>query len=176
MSSIQHVSLIIVSLAAFGCASPDESIEVTAETEEAFIGDNTCVRIKGHAHPNSITHIHDATLQQFVGRTRMTRGGWRLGLGKRRGAFLGTVVGQNPDGSLLANHHISFDGGVVRTENDNVVLTPTADACVLDLSADLFFVDGTGAFEGRSGTGRAYGTFDVCTNAIDLSYRAELCR
>lgn len=138
--------------------SADRAAEALRSLPERGRG---CELVAIVANPVLAPHHHDPNLQQTVGAARFAQFSGR-GTQLDDGVALATITGKTSTGLTLANHHFVTPRGVLRTLNDEVALTPTADPCKFDATVKVNFVDGTRAYEGLSGTGVARASLDFC--------------
>jgi len=130
------------------------------------------------AAPIGLQHLQDPNLQQTVGHARMaTYGGTSSANGRVfEGTVLATIVGKQPSGELLTYHHIVFPEGTLRTHDDPVTITPTADKCIVNAEAKVNFQDGTGELAGLSGKGAAKATLNFCGGVGHAVVYGRLCK
>ncbi len=127
--------------------------------------------------PIAADHIDNPSLQQTTGRARAVA--FASGNHPERaleGVALATVVGKKPSGELLADHHLLFAEGSLRTHNDIVPLKPTADKCVFTSKVTVNFHDGSGEFAGYSGTGTADATLNFCGGVGRAVIYGRVCK
>ncbi|MCH9687367.1 MAG: hypothetical protein K0V04_38390 [Deltaproteobacteria bacterium] len=137
-----------------------------------------CFAVGGLVATTVAPHLHDPALLQQVGPMILVSldpyhpfpGVWFS-----KGSILATITALNELGEASVNHHFALSRGTIRTQDDDIALTPTADPCVFDLDGVLNVVDGTESFAGVTGTGVAQGTSDVCTGRGQIAWQAELC-
>jgi hypothetical protein len=126
--------------------------------------------------PIAVSELHDPNLQQTVSRADVASYG-TTNDPIRKGVVLATVVGKQPTGELLGNHNIVFaEGGGLRTLNDVISITPTADKCIVNANVTMNFHDGSGAFDGYSGTGTAKATLNFCGGVGHAEIYGRVCR
>jgi hypothetical protein len=131
-----------------------------------------CRWVEAVARPIGVSHFQDPKLQQTAGQL-FARFSSRDEV--EAGTILATVLGPDAGGTLRGNHHLLFRDGVLRTKNDPITVTPSADACKLDVRSELMVVDGTGALKGLTGTLTAQGTLDVCGAPGRIRIAGKLC-
>jgi hypothetical protein len=127
------------------------------------------------AAPIAVMHLEDPKIQQTAGRA--TFASWGPG-GDRMldGAATATVVGKQPSGELLGNHHLLFAEGTIRSQNDVITLTPTNDKCVFNAKVKMIYHDGSGEFAGYAGTGVAEAKLNFCGAAGRAEIYGRLCK
>lgn len=153
--------------------TPDEvEVRALAEPLRASPG---CEAFEALSRPAAVVHFQDPNLKQTVGRfaLRTEHDGWPSARG---GIALATIVGSEPNGSLLGNHHFVLGDGAIRTHNDTIDMTPTGDPCVFDVTSNLFIADGSGRYAGVTGTARAKGQVNFCGPPGRVYIWGELCR
>lgn len=135
-----------------------------------------CRVIAVEAGPVAVSHAQDPNLQQTVGRARLSvfQKGQRPQ--QSEGVVLATIVGKQPTGELLGNHHLVFPNGTLRTVNDVIFMTPTSDQCVMNARVQINVQDGTGDFAGYSGSGTAEAQLNFCGSAGRAVIYARICR
>lgn len=172
--------------ALFACtaasASPAKDPALTrAKAAAALTGiagnGNDCRDLALAGDPVAVTHLDTPNLQQTVAHVEFTL----FGSGRARdasydGTVLATIVGKDPSGALLGNHHIVAREGTIRTQRDLITLTPTNDKCTFNVTAKIFFKDGTGAFAGYSGSGVAEAKLDMCGGPGHAVVYGRLCK
>jgi hypothetical protein len=151
--------------------------EVTAERVAGLpAAGMNCQEMGIQNAPIAAAHLDDPMRQQTAGGSALEA---YLPDGSSRPSFgtaLATIVGQQPSGELLGNHHFLYGDGNLRTQNDVISITPTDDKCIVDAKVKLFFVDGTGKFAGLSGEGVAEGRLDFCGGIGRVNIYARLCQ
>jgi hypothetical protein len=136
-----------------------------------------CRMIAVVGEPIAAQHLDNPSLQQTLGRAHLVA--FANGASPERtleGSALATVVGKKPSGELLANHHLLFAAGSLRTQNDVVPLQPTADKCVFTSKVTVNIHDGTGEFAGMSGTGTADATLNFCGGVGRAVIYGRVCK
>jgi hypothetical protein len=127
--------------------------------------------------PVAVSHIDNPSLQQTLAPVQFTLFGAGHDADRSfAGTVLATIVGKDPSGDLRGNHHIVAREGTIRTERDVISLAPTNDKCIFNVKAKIFYKDGTGAFEGYSGTGLAEATLNSCGGAGHAVVYGRLCK
>ncbi len=137
-----------------------------------------CFIVGGLVATTVAPHLHDPTLVQQVGPMILVSldpynpfpGVWFS-----KGSILATITALSEFGEATVNHHFALSRGTIRTLDDDIALTPTADPCVFDLDGVLNVVDGTESFAGVTGSGVAQGISNVCTGRGQIAWQAELC-
>jgi hypothetical protein len=179
------IAFATVTLFAAGCApgaddTTPESANTISDAVDSPDGDQPkapeagCKNVELKARPIAVSHFQDPNLHQTAGTLSLRIGGaWQPTL---MGAVLATIVGQDADGTLRGNHHFLFKEGVLRTQNDKVVMAPTADPCVFDASTEIYVVDGTKSFQGYTGTLTGVGKVNFCGDPGLIAIQGKLCR
>ncbi len=162
------------------CSSEDvalsrEKADVALAAIPAAGGDCRVVAIEGA--PFAVTHLQDANLQQTIGRGRLVAFADGDHPEKEyEGTVLATLVGKQPTGETLGNHHMMFPEGALRTQNDVISMSPTADKCVFNAKAKVYFHDGAGEFAGYSGQGVAEAQLNFCGAEGNAIVYGRLCK
>lgn len=188
--SLSLLSVTILSIAA--CADPvatgvtdpssatlDPSLsrERTTKALEGVASSGTdCRDLAILGAPIAVTHLQSADLTQTVGQAQLVSFGPTSTDPAKRGVVLATVVGKQPTGELLGNHHIVLSDGTLRTQNDVIAMTPTADKCIVNAKVKMNFHDGAGAYAGYSGTGTAEATIDFCGAPGRATIYGRVCK
>jgi hypothetical protein len=128
------------------------------------------------ASPIAAAHLEDPKIQQTAGKAQLVSYGSDGSERVLDGTGMATVVGKQPTGELLGNHHILFAEGSLRTQNDVIALTPTDDKCVFDAKVKMIFHDGSGEFAGLSGTGNAEAKLNFCGGVGRAVIYGRLCK
>jgi hypothetical protein len=166
--------LSILSILFAACAT--EATPVDDDVAEVMAADvaapEGCEPLIAIARPIAAPHFHDANLQQTAGRLTMRIGA----LGVRTGTSVATIVGQSASGAPLGNHDWLFADAGMRTQNDLLALAPTADPCVFDVSSEIYIVEGTGAYDGLTGTVAGTGFVDFCGAEGRVDIQGFVCR
>ena len=125
--------------------------------------------------PIAVMHLEDPKAQQTAGRA--TFASWDAG-GERNleGAAVATIVGMQPSGELLGNHHLLFAEGTLRSQNDVIALAPTTDPCVFNAKVKMIYRDGSGEFAGYSGAGVAEAKLNFCGAPGRAEIYGRICR
>jgi hypothetical protein len=127
--------------------------------------------------PVAVSHIGNPDLQQTLAHVQFALYGAQKGADRSYdGTVLATIVGKEPTGELRGNHHIVSSAGTIRTERDIIALSPTADKCIMNAKAKIFYKDGTGEFAGYSGVGVAEATLNFCGGAGHAVVYGRLCK
>lgn len=161
-------------------ASPSKDAALTrAKATTALAGikatGKDCRDLALAGDPIAVAHIDNPNLQQTLAHVQFTLFAPSVDQ-SYDGSVLATIVGKEPSGELRGNHHIAAKEGTIRTERDVISLTPTSDKCVVTAKAKIFYKDGTGAFEGYSGTGVAEATLNFCGGAGHAVVYGRLCK
>jgi hypothetical protein len=177
-----HRSLVCALIAAGSVASansPKDTALTRAKTSAALAGiaatGKDCRDLALVGDPQEVKHLDNPSLQQTLAHVQFTL--FAASADKSYdGTVLATIVGKDPNGDLRGNHHIVAREGTIRTERDVISITPTADKCIVNAKAKIFYKDGTGAFEGYSGTGVAEATLNFCGGAGHAVVYGRLCK
>ncbi len=161
-------------------SAPDPALtraKATAALTGITAGGKSCRDLALVGDPVAVSHLGNPDLQQTLGHVQFTLFGAAPD-GDRTfdGTVLATIVGKEPSGDLRGNHHIVAREGTIRTERDIISLTPTADKCIVNAKAKIFYKDGTGEFTGYSGTGVAEATLNFCGAAGHAVVYGRLCK
>lgn len=139
-------------------APQQEDDAAAVEARKLASAPDGCESMFGIARPIAAPHFHAPDLKQIVGQFALKVSD----TGVRNGSSLATIVGAKEDGTLLGNHDWLFGDAGFRTQNDTINLTPTDDPCKMNVDADVFIVEGSGAWAGLTGTVHGQGVVDFC--------------
>ncbi|HEY8078323.1 MAG TPA: hypothetical protein VIF62_29545 [Labilithrix sp.] len=190
VSFVTRIGAVLLPLGAVHCqtanAAPTQPTAATLDT--ALSRDKTTAALSGVpssgadcrdfalvAGPIAAPHLEDPKIQQTVGRATIVSWG-PSGERSHEGVALATVVGKLPSGELLGNHHMLFAEGGIRSQNDVVTLTPTADKCVFDGKVKMIYHDGTGEYAGYSGAGVAEAKLNFCGGVGRAVIYGRICK
>lgn len=176
------MTLVVVALAQAGVMA-DEGDGSLASLESARAAlaavpehGQACQIIAITGAPLAVAHLHDPALQQTAGNATVSIFVKGAVTTRRTGTVVATVVGKQPTGELLTNHHLLLADGTLRTQNDVVSLAPTSDPCVFAATVQVNFHDGTGRFAGLSGTGVSTASLNFCGAPGHAVIYGRLCK
>lgn len=190
MTNISRITAVLLPLAAAACqtANAAPTQPTSASIDPALTHEKVSAALSGVpqngadcrdfgvlATPIAAPHLEDAKIRQTVGRATLVSWG---AAGERTydGVGLATVVGKQPTGELLGNHHLLFAQGGIRSQNDVIALTPTNDKCIFNAKVKMIYHDGTGEFAGYSGAGSADATLNFCGGVGRAAIYGRICK
>jgi hypothetical protein len=191
MIGLRSLSLLVFAPLAAACATATAAPTLTAASiDPALTRDKAaaalastpesgkdCRLIAITAAPIAVQHLDSPNLQQTLGHTRLAQFS-NASAGERvfEGTTLATIIGKQPTGEMIGNHHVLFAEGGLRTRNDIITVTPTKDKCIVTAKAKVNFYDGTGEFAGYSGAGVADATLNFCGAAGHAVVYGKICK
>jgi hypothetical protein len=170
MQHTKILSIAMFGLSIVGCAAETEDQaqdDIGIIASQAPSAPDSCLPLTAVARPIVAPQYHDPMLQQTAGKLTLRVGRTAV----RTGTSLATIVGVTDDGVPLGNHDWLFADAGFRTRNDRLALMPTADPCVVDVTSEIYIVEGSGAYAGLTGTVHATGQVNFCgaEGRVDIS-------